>query len=423
MATTVTEKLSQIVREAIPVVQEMFAVARRARAWDLLQEHDADGRPLGPLPYTDDALREFTAIHREQPDDVTVIHHLAVGHHARAWDMELRGDSGAAAEWELALGYWRALANSGEFWEGLRGRLAVLDPAADPEVLTRARAALLEDLLDIHVDFIRHYSEMNQPERANAHVEIIRRSTIPPAIKKRLTDRIFQTVAAALTGSVEKQAQEAALAALERFLSTFPEHLPALRQHAEIAATWVRRLSWQDQWPVIASIHPRALPVAIALAAHPDLPGQPLAKVAVSELADKMAVHGLHRGTAMLKEFDAGVVREQDVEQATAALDLAVAWAQLGAANGRRESTAATVLPECLNERGRLAFTRATEEIVDRSGHGARAGKRSTTRLLEQAVADVRQALSLSRKNKPTLAKNLEILESALREHRSAARE
>ena len=75
----------------------------RVRAWELLQERDAEGEcPRALALCGAAALAEFARPHREDPDDFGVVHHLAIAFHARAWDLELAGDPLAAETWEEA---------------------------------------------------------------------------------------------------------------------------------------------------------------------------------------------------------------------------------------------------------------------------------------------------------------------------------
>jgi uncharacterized cupin superfamily protein len=111
------------VEEAQLILADARARSHPANAWAALQEKDAEGNPRGALPFSARAIEEFAAAHRQNPDDIGVVHHLAIAHHARAWDLELAGDQGAAAEWEEALGCWRAIAHSREFWAAMEGKL------------------------------------------------------------------------------------------------------------------------------------------------------------------------------------------------------------------------------------------------------------------------------------------------------------
>lgn len=400
--------LRHLARESLLSIRELVRCSRRVRGWQLLQERDPTGKVRGCLPYTDQAIEELSAAHGVSPDDSGLIHHLAVAHHARAWDLELRGDPRAAREWERALGYWRALSTSGDFWSRMQEKLRLLDPTADPAVLSRARSSLLEDLLDVHVDFIRHYWDMERPDRAVVHVEIVRRAAIAPAVKKRLTGRIFDDVCSALAGARASRALEAALVPLERFLHVFPEHLPALRLHAELAKAWVETLSYQDHWPAIAAFGSRCRAPAQALACHPELSQQPLAKVALAALAGEFAVRALHRGSQCLAELDDGTT--QDPTPAAEALDVAVDWAHLAAEHASRESLVHGMLPNCLNEHSRALRRKALVELRGNNFVAALA-------LLERGIAQIERAIKLE-PDDPAMTNNLDIYRSDVQELR-----
>ncbi len=175
--------VGRLVREGRAAVREAAAHAHRFRAWEALQERDADGGLAGVRPYSDRAIAELLASHESDPDDVGVVHHLAIAFHARAWDRELRCDPDATADWKAALGHWRTIAASAGFWGDLRTKYLSCDPAADPALLLAVRRDLLEHLLEIHVDFIRHYCGGDAPGRASDHVEIIRQASLPRALR------------------------------------------------------------------------------------------------------------------------------------------------------------------------------------------------------------------------------------------------
>src|SRR5436309_842417 len=105
----------RLVREAGTAVREALARSHLAAAWEALHERAAEDNLRGPLPYSNRALAELALAHEQFPDDAGVAHHLAIAHHARAWDLEIQGDPGAAQAWELALGYWRTVAASADF--------------------------------------------------------------------------------------------------------------------------------------------------------------------------------------------------------------------------------------------------------------------------------------------------------------------
>ncbi|HUU59591.1 MAG TPA: hypothetical protein VMZ50_08610, partial [Phycisphaerae bacterium] len=251
-------RLQSMIDEARAVVGNAIRSMPAVRGWEALQERDAEGNPRGPLPYTPRALAEFTTAHEQDPDDLGIVHDLAICHHARAWDLELQNSPQAGRAWVCALGYWYTLAASKEFWEGLKAKLQACDPEADPATLDPLRDNLLENLLDIHVDFIRHYCELNAVDRATQHVQIVHRARIRPAVRKRLVERVFEAMTASVPESRAQQAHDSALTVVERFLKLFPDTISALRLHAELCEEWLETMSFRDDWQKILDLGDRA---------------------------------------------------------------------------------------------------------------------------------------------------------------------
>jgi hypothetical protein len=281
----------ELVRDARAVLRDAKRRRPLTEAWESLQERGADGRPNGARPYTPDALRSFQRGALEDPSDVRIAHHLAIAHHALAWDLELAGDTRAAEEWARALGYWRGVTASREFWEDLEYKLACLDQNAIALGIAELRRDLIERLLEIHVDFIRHYSEAGTPDRARAHVAIVRRAQISPAAKKRLVARVFDDLTSAVPEARQKREFESALVLVERFLELFEDHLPALRLYLELAGALISSLGFRSHWAEIERLAARSLPRAERLAAHPEQGEEPLATAALigfaSEVSDR----------------------------------------------------------------------------------------------------------------------------------------
>lgn len=322
------KKWKQLVGNAAVAVNVAQKRSFLWQEWNELQEKDADGNPRGPLPYTDEALAAFHRAECYFPDDVNICHHLAIGHHARAWDYELRRHPGAPGEWEKALGYWRGIGASGEFWRRMKEKLLIVDPQADTSYIDALRKDMLENLLDIHVDFVRHYFEGGEPARANVHVDIVRRAQIPPAVKKRLTEKLFKSMTASVSESLDKQAFDSALAPVEQFLSLFENYLPALRRHAEICHAWLSRLSYADDWDAIIRLSQHAMPPARRLTQNVDLPGQPLAIDALEEMAVAFVTRGNDRGNGFLTKIQ-NSFSDQNYDLAMSSYNFAMDWINL----------------------------------------------------------------------------------------------
>ncbi|GEM_PF-1862725 len=396
----------ELAREARAVVREALARSHAAKGWEALQERDADGNAQGALPYTDAALAEFAAAHKRDPDDINITHHLAIAHHARAWDWELQGDARAAAEWELALGHWRTMVAAGEFWAGLKAKMLVCDPNADTKVLDEARRDLLEHLLELHVAFVRHYCESEAPDRATVHVGIVQRARIPPAVKKRLVEKVFE----AMTGSVpDAKAMgdfDPALTVLERFLALFPDYLPALRLYVEVARAWGATLSFQNDWPEIERLAERINPEkdesedaqdkspVERLAAHPDLGAESLARSELESLTFELAALGYHRGGSYLAEAQTKGFSVADRDAAMAAFDFALEWGMLGDQFSSTGSQMKELLAAAHQGRGWCKYHEAQEVL--QTGYVYQSTLATAARLYHEAIAEMEAAVNLS---------------------------
>ena len=378
--------LRELVHESLMSVQEASGRMHLHHAWKLLQEHNVDGDEIGPLPYTEPALSELALAHARDPEDIGIVHHLAIAHHARAWDLELIGDSRAAKEWERSLGYWRTISASSDFWADLQRKFNECDSGAETSPVPDLRRNVLENLLDVHVDFVRRYSESERPDRASLHIEIVRRATIPPATKRRLIGKLFD----AMTGSVPDAKAagdfDSALTLIERFLALFPDHVPALRMHAEISRELVASLSFKDQWPEIVAAAERAESFAMTLAAHPARDEDPLASSAFQDLAFTLACRANDRGGAYFGE--------EQWEDARTAIDLGVRWGRLALPYCHPESALRDVLTATLL--GRAACLHAEfMQLADNEGVDPRIMIRVAIKRLHDAISDLEEASAL----------------------------
>jgi hypothetical protein len=381
------QQVRRLARASTAAVRDALARIRRVRIWDLLQERDADGNAKGPLPYTALAWPELQAAHAADPEDIGLVHHLAIAAHARAWDLELSDSPAAASAWEEALGYWRILAFSAEFWDGLKAKLRACDMQADVGPLDQARRDLLEDLLDIHVAFVRHYSEKDRVDHAVVHVQIVQRANIPPALKRRLVGKIYEAMTAGVGAA--KLAREFASAAqtVERFLALFPDHLPALRLHAEVYAPWVKSLHFRDHWNEIERLSRQADRYGQQLAGHPDLDADPLAKTALAELSWEFSFQAYHRGSTHLAALEQS---QQDfdllADRVMSALDVGLPWAERGSRASPPEAQVRDLYAGLLAWRGQIRSCQAGQL-------GAEGRPRQALALLRGAVTDFEESL------------------------------
>ena len=369
---------------------------------DALLERDSDGNPVGALPYTDSAITGLENLYGSDPEDVRLLHHLAIACHSRAWDWELRGDARSSSGWIQALDYWRRLQTNREFWDSLAERYKKISPSEfDGSWLVSVRRNLLDQLLDLHADFICSYCETGQPRRAMSHVDILRKAKIPPVSREHLLRKVFTSLTAPVSEARAQHAYEPALDAVERFLTLFPDYLPALRLHAEVSVGYLSKLSYIEDWELIGKVGRRVVPHARHLAAHGQLDVDPLAKVALLDLANRLSLLGSNRGWYFLGE-EAAVSR---LDIADEALRLGVDWIQMVHQNGIADSTATELLVGCLKGR--------TKVIHERIHCGA-IGREQSIDLYQEALALITQAVRLDPGDQKIRTNFLEPLEREL---------
>jgi hypothetical protein len=139
------------------------------------------------FPWTPQAEQVWeTALARAQTDS-RILHHLAIAHHARAYQLELDGDAMAFAHWQKGLGYWDRLHADNAFWDSTRRHLAGVMPDADPAEIARAveeaRGGLPASLLDPHQTLVVRL-KTTQAERAKAHMNLILGAPFPGAVAR-----------------------------------------------------------------------------------------------------------------------------------------------------------------------------------------------------------------------------------------------
>lgn len=102
-------------------------------------------------------------LHAKDPD---TMHHLAILHHARAFDAECSNDpTKANTDWESASLYWQEILSNQEFWHNIKK--VVGEDYADH--VEKIRQALPAKLLKIHLAIA--YSPSTTPHRAKYHVK------------------------------------------------------------------------------------------------------------------------------------------------------------------------------------------------------------------------------------------------------------
>lgn len=213
-------------------------------------------------PYTDVALQKFEASLEYWGDDPDLIHHLAVAHHARAWDLELAGSSEAPEAWRKALKYWNKVRITPEFWKRLKKKGEEIDKDFDVAAVKNMREQLGVFLLEVHLDFIREYYDQNKNKHAEAHILVVRDAHLPPAVRKQMDKRLYEAVTDGVREMLDCAKFQNAADTIKRFLNLLPDYLPAQSQLVEIYYSWMQTISIIRQWDEYHDFQEDIFPVA-----------------------------------------------------------------------------------------------------------------------------------------------------------------
>ena len=221
---TTISGLSDLMLELRAELQVQHQPERRARATLKPNRHGWTEEP-----YADEAFRIWEDTLGRFPQDLQTVHHLAIMHHARAFDLEQSEDSTRAdADWKRALELWYRLWSEDGFWEELARRV---DPDLQnpfPEV----RLKLPEQLLQVHFDIA--FDQQTANHRARQHVKIALDSPFPHEAKDRVRLRAYERLTGGLppavwnAGTIDRQTLDPALQAVAGYLSLDEMFQPAL---------------------------------------------------------------------------------------------------------------------------------------------------------------------------------------------------
>ncbi len=393
--------LETLVRESSDAVQSARVGFKVFHGWQSLvglsvSEAGSTVVSTRPKPYTHEAIAAFESAYREDPENIQVVHHLAIAYHALAWDFEKINDPGAEHAWKEALKYWRLLTTSPDFWAGMRLRFQTMAPDGDPGLIDQARRRLYEDLLDIHVDFVRHYVETGSPERSVTHVRIIQSAELPPAVKKRFDEKVFEAMTSSIPEARLGRMWESALTSVERFMALFPDHLSALRLIAEIGKDWAAGISFIDRWDEIVLLSQRLEDSANRLVQHSQLEQDSLAKAGLSSLSEQFISHGLGRIEAIKNRSlspEDGTLSQQDFDDTLGVYEIVIRWGRLDAPLCATDSSLVKNLAVLLNNRA--VFLQQEIRAVKASGVDQRTRLKTLEHLLRGILADLDEAMRL----------------------------
>ncbi|MFE7270056.1 hypothetical protein [Streptomyces sp. NPDC057623] len=190
-------------------------------------------------PWTRTAIRLWE---REDGEDTEVVHHLAVAHHACAYDLEAAGDDAAFGHFERALRYWAVLYGEPDFWRRMRERLDDAQGAPVPdEVVAETRARLPYHLLEPHLTLAAGL-RLTDPGRARRHVRLVTGSAFPHATVAEARAGLVRDVLDGVPAAVAEGRFAETIDVLQSWLLLDPDSHDLLRALLFTSRSWVERL-------------------------------------------------------------------------------------------------------------------------------------------------------------------------------------
>lgn len=190
-------------------------------------------------PWSSAAIRLWE---RADCADSDVVHHLAVAHHACAYDLEAAGDAAAFGHFEKALRHWASLHSDPDFWRETHQRLtgAMGGPVRD-DVVEETRSRLPFNLLEPHLTLAARM-RLTDPDRAHRHMRLVTSSAFPAAIVAEARGGLVREVLDGVPQAVAEGRFGETVDALESWLFLDPDSHDLLRALLFTSRSWVEWL-------------------------------------------------------------------------------------------------------------------------------------------------------------------------------------
>jgi len=194
--------------------------------------------------YHPEAQRIWEERLKSSPNDHAAVHHLAVLHHARAYDLENEGKDEAFKEWEKALDLWARLWECDAFWSELKEKGRQLSDLFNDNEFDELRNNLPRFLLQVHESLTRSLLHGNI-ERAKRHWQLLLNSPFPAEVREEFRAGFYQEMAGGVDEHCRQRQYPEAVKRLRRFLEFDPTYVPALRDLVATFNDW-NDFHWVD---------------------------------------------------------------------------------------------------------------------------------------------------------------------------------
>jgi len=123
--------------------------------------------------YTEKAFDIWGKQLEQFPNDPTILHHMAIMHHARAFDLEAGAKpSESDADWKAAMDFWHRLHAMDAFWDNLTEKAC--KGTVRQDAIKKLRADFPQMILAVHYDIaLDKETRNNRKSRAKFHIAIV----------------------------------------------------------------------------------------------------------------------------------------------------------------------------------------------------------------------------------------------------------
>ena len=197
---------------------------------------DLEMEPMGwtKQVYSKKAFEIWLAQNRLFTDDPLILHHLAIMHHARAFDLESGAKPAESnADWEVAMSYWHRLHGMNAFWDNLTAKACV--GMARQDAITKLRADFPQMILAIHYDIaLDKETREKRKSRAKFHIAMVHKAPFDAqhraAAQRAAYNRYIEAVPAEVWQPNELDEKLLAMgeSAIAEYLNYDPGCIPAL---------------------------------------------------------------------------------------------------------------------------------------------------------------------------------------------------
>jgi len=215
-----------------PCRAELQAIAAELRA-SLTESLSPDQQAYAALvkdgelhPWTEQAEAIWA---RASGSDPWRDHHLAILHHAKAYDLEMARSADAFQHWTAALRHWSTVHADDAFWARMARHLSGhMGTEIPPGVIDGVRARLPRELLEPHRDLIAAYQTSN-PDRARSHMGVMTSAPFDPGVIDGIRLQFTEEVLAAVPDAVMTADFEVMITSLREWQRIDPDNAHFLR--------------------------------------------------------------------------------------------------------------------------------------------------------------------------------------------------